>query len=94
MNTDNNICKIDVCYDEFCNGLWDYYRKGRRPIAEALRDQATFLQWNVDLLRKLAEEVECFSEEDLKLDVEELTIAGPDNFIQRLIDKELAVPFE
>ncbi|WP_417384154.1 hypothetical protein [Gimesia sp.] len=94
MKTDNNICKIDVCYDEYCNGLWDYYRKGRRPISEALRDQANFLQWNVDLLRKLAEEVERFGEDDLKLDVEELTIAGPNDLIQRLIDEKLAVPYD
>tara|TARA_R110002095_G_C4235280_1_gene238429 strand:+ start:1495 stop:1779 length:285 start_codon:yes stop_codon:yes gene_type:complete len=94
MKTDNNICKIDVCYDEFCNGLCDYYRKGRRPITEALRDQANFLQWNVDLLRKLAKEVARFGEEDLELDVEELTIEGPHKLIQRLIDEELAVPYE
>ncbi len=88
---DRKICKIDVCYDEYCNGLWDYYRQGRRPIAEALRDQASFLHWNVDLLRKLAEEVERFGEEDLKLDVEDLTITGPGDFVQRLVDERLAV---
>jgi hypothetical protein len=91
---DRQICKIDVCYDEYCNGLWDYYRQGRRSIAAALRDQASFLQWNVDLLRKLADEVERFGEDDLELDVEELTISGPSDLVQRLVDEGLATVAE
>jgi hypothetical protein len=46
MKTVNNICKIDICYDEICHGLGDYYRRG--SIAEALRDQAGFLEWHVN----------------------------------------------
>lgn len=92
MKTDNNICKIDVSYDEFCNGLGDYYRRG--SIAEALRDQAGLLEWHVTLLRKLADLIDEFGEEDLELDVEYLTISAPSELVQRLINEELAISCE
>lgn len=86
-------CKVNFLYDEYSYGLGEYYG-GQGSLATALRDQAGFLEWHVEMLRKLADVIEEVGEEDIEFDVEELTLKAPADLVSRIIAEDMACSVE